>query len=239
MPKYSTAIALALLLAATINTGCNRNDEIRTQQRQILAKLNQIDKKLDGVVQRPSRRGPTGPDPARVYDIPPANSPILGPGDAPVTIVEFSDFQCPFCSRVDPVLKQVLAQYPKQVRLIYKNLPLTSIHPYALGAAQAAVAAQKQGKFWEMHDLLFANQRALQPDALKSYAQRLGLDVAKFEADSAAAETMAAIQDDIKLSRTVGVRGTPTLFVNGKILADRSLGGFKAVIDPLLAKANG
>jgi protein-disulfide isomerase len=133
----------------------------------------------------------------------------------------------------------VLEQYPTQVRFVYKHLPLTSLHPNALPAAQAAVAAQKQGKFWEMHDILFSKNDGLTPEALKSYAQRIGLDVARFESDMAAAETKAQIQEDMRLSRQLGVRGTPTIFVNGKLLTQRSVDGLKAMIDPLLAEKAG
>jgi protein-disulfide isomerase len=121
------------------------------------------------------------------------------------------------------------------VRFIYKHLPLTSLHPNALPAAQAAVAAQKQGKFWEMHTVLFSRNQGLGADALKSYAQQIGLDVQKFETDMASPETKSQIQEDMRLSRQIGVRGTPTIFVNGKLATERSVDGLKAIIDPILA----
>jgi protein-disulfide isomerase len=212
---------------------------LKKQQQLILAKLGDLEKKLDKAPPARPPRGRTGPDPSKVYDLPVGDSAIRGPEDAPVTIVEFSDYQCPFCARSEPLIKDVQKEYPDKVRFVYKHLPLVSIHSNAMGASQAAIAAGKQGKFWEMHDLLFANQRSLQSDKLKEYAQQLGLDVAKFEADMNSAEVKSAVQDDMNLSRKVGVRGTPTIFVNGKLVENRSVDGFKQLIDPILEKGAG
>jgi protein-disulfide isomerase len=129
---------------------------------------------------------------------------------------------------------QVLKAYPKDVKFVYKEFPLTSIHRNALNAARAAVAAQKQGKFWEMHDKIFANQRALSPDNLKQYAQEIGLDVPRFEKDMASPEVQKQIDDDMKVAREVQVRGTPTLFLNGKRVMNRSFEGLKEMIDQAL-----
>ncbi len=209
--------------------------EMRNQQRMILAKLGEIEKKLDQAGARPAaRQAAAGPDATKAYDLPVGDSAIRGPENAPVTIVEFSDYQCPFCARSEPLIRDVMKEFPTQVRFVYKHMPLVSLHPNAMGAAQAATAAGKQGKFWEMHDLLFANQRALQPENLKTYAQQIGLDMAKFEADMASPEVRAAIQADVQLARTAGVRGTPTIFVNGKLATNRSVEGFKEMIQPLL-----
>jgi len=229
----------ALAVGAPLLPACQPSSEditeLRNQQRQILAKLDAIEKKLEqGAGRQQPPQQPTGPDPAKVYELPVGKSPIKGPENAPVTIVEFSDYQCPFCARSEPLINDVLKEYPTQVRFVYKHFPLTSIHSFAMGAAQAAAAAQKQRKFWEMHELLFANQRALQPEQLKAYAKQLGLDAAKFEADMTAPDVKALIQEDMQLSQKVGVRGTPTIFVNGKIVQNRSLEGFKQLIEPLL-----
>jgi protein-disulfide isomerase len=234
--------AATLLLAMGIALpACHQDDalsDVRDQQRQILAKLAALDEKIDRIGGRaaaPPR--PTGPDAERAYDLPVGHSPVKGPENAPITIVEFSDYQCPFCARSEPLIKEALAAYPTQARLVYKQFPLVGIHPQAMPAAIAAVAAQKQGKFWEMHDLLFANQRELAPEQIKSYARQLGLDMAKFEADLQSEDVKAAIQDDMQLAQRAGVRGTPTVFVNGKLLQNRSLDGFKQLIDPILAGA--
>ena len=132
------------------------------------------------------------------------------------------------------MVDQVLKAYPKEVKFVYKEFPLTSIHQNALNASRAAVAAQKQGKFWEMHDKLFANQRALSLDNLKQYAQEIGLDVAKFEKDITSPEVQKQIEDDTKLAQEAEVRGTPTLFLNGKRVMNRSFEGLKQTIDEAL-----
>ena len=242
-PSRSRSFAALTLLALTATglPACRNDDalnELRDQQRQILAKLTALDEKIDRVAGRaavPPR--PTGPDPERAYNLPVGKSPVKGPADAPITIVEFSDYQCPFCARSEPLIKEALAAYPTQARLVYKHFPLVAIHPQAMGAALAAAAAQRQGKFWEMHEILFANQRALAPEQINAYARELGLDMAKFEADLQSDEVKSMLQDDAQLAQRIGVRGTPTLFVNGKALQNRSLDGFKQIIDPILAEA--
>jgi len=240
MRHLTLGIAAAVLLAA-----CQQNSEdfakLREQQAQILAKLDSLEKKIDAAppaAAAPPPR-PSGPDPSKVYDIPVGASAIRGPKDAAITITEFSDYQCPFCARAEPIIEEALKAYPTQARFIYKHFPLTSIHPNAMGAAQAAVAAQKQGKAWEMHDLLFKNQRALQPEKLKEYAQQIGLDVAQFEKDMNSDEVKKQVEADMTEARKLGVRGTPTIFVNGKLLRNRSVEGIKEIAEPILAKANG
>lgn len=131
-------------------------------------------------------------------------------------------------------MDQVLKAYPNDVKFVYKQFPLTSIHQNAMNAAKATVAAQKQGKFWEMHDKLFANQRALALDNLKQYAQEIGLDMAKFEKDMTSPEVQKQIEDDSKLAQQVQVTGTPTLFLNGKRVMNRSFDGLKQMIDAAL-----
>jgi protein-disulfide isomerase len=233
----SSWVAIAALFLAACQDEKPLN-ELRDQQRQILAKLTTLEEKIDKASSRaalPGRR--SGPDPARAYNLPPAKSPVKGPADAPITIVEFSDYQCPFCARSEPLVKEAMAAYPTQAKLVFKHYPLTSIHPQAMPAALAAAAAQKQGKFWEMHEKLFANQRALAPEQLSEYARELGLDLDQFEADMKSDEVKAQVQEDVAMAQRAGVRGTPTIFVNGRILQQRSLDGFKQIIDPILKEA--
>ncbi len=239
--------AFAAVVAAALVTGCTQpidNSEelaaIQNQQKTILAKLDSMEKKIASAAKAAPAAKPrrTGPDPEKKYDLPVAHSDIKGAKNGPITIIEFSDYQCPFCSRAEPIIQQALDAYPTQARFVYKHFPLTSIHPNAMGASQAAVAAQKQGKFWEMHAKLFEHQRELQPEKLKAYAAELGLDVAKFEADMNSDEVKKAVQADMKLAQVAGVRGTPTIFVNGKLLRNRTIEGFKEVIEPIL-KGNG
>ncbi len=238
--KFAIQTMLVLFTLA-LAAGCTPPDNteqltaIDQQQKQILAKLNAMEKKLDTAKAAPApRQRPSGPDPDKKYDIPVGDSVVKGPKDGSITIVEFSDYQCPFCSRAEPIIAQAMEAFPTQARFVYKHFPLESIHPNAMGASQAAVAAGKQGKFWEMHEKLFANQRALQPDKLTAYATELGLDVDKFKADMASDEVKKSVAADMRLARTAGVRGTPTIFVNGKLLRNRSIEGFKELIGELL-----
>ncbi len=135
-------------------------------------------------------------------------------------------------------MDQVLQAYPKEVKFVFKQYPLP-MHSNALPAARAALAAHKQGKFWEMHDKLFANARALGPDNLKQYAQEVGLDAAKFEQDMAAPDIQQQVNDEMQLGRQSQVTGTPTLFVNGKRLQNRSFEGIKQMVDEALQQKKG
>jgi len=207
--------------------------EIKDGQRKILAKLDDLEKKIQAVGSRPA--GPPPADPNRVYNIPSSGSPYKGPSDAPVMLAEFSDFQCPFCSKVTPLIEEMLQAFPKELKVVFKQLPLP-MHKDAMNAARASLAAHKQGKFWEMHDKMFGNQRALDIDSLKRYAGQIGLDVAKFEVDLAAKDVQAQIDEDMKLAQASQVNGTPTLFLNGKRVTDRSPDGLKRMIAEALKK---
>jgi len=213
-------------------------EEIKKGQQDILAKLASLDGDVKELKSRPAAGPAQAPaeDPNKVYQLPIGGSPLKGPKDAKVTIVKFSDYQCPFCARADPLVNQVLDAFPEQVNYTYKQFPLTSIHPNAMPASKAALAAGKQGKYWEMHKKLFDNYRALGPEDLKKYAQEVGLDVAKWEADMNSPEIQEQINQDMQLARTAGVRGTPTIFVNGKKLQERSFEGFKAAVESELKK---
>ena len=138
-----------------------------------------------------------------------ADDAALGAANAPVTIVEFSDFQCPFCQRVVPTLKQLRETYGDKVRIVWKDFPLTAIHPEAFKAAEAGNCAREQGKFWEYHDRLFANQQALQPDALKKHAVAAGLDAAKFNACLDTAKYSDRVQEQMGVGTRLGVNSTP------------------------------
>ena len=140
-----------------------------------------------------------------------------GKADALVTIVEFSDFQCPFCSRVNPALKQVKDKYPNDVRIVWKNNALP-FHKRALPAAMAAMAAHEQGKFWEYHDALFAGQRTLEDTDLAAFAEKIGLDVAKWKTSYESGKHKASVDADMELAAKVNARGTPNFFVNGRNL---------------------
>jgi protein-disulfide isomerase len=178
--------------------------------------------------------GPPAP-PAGPVKIEVGDSYAKGPKNAPVTVVVWSDFQCPYCSRVEPTLKQLEDQYAGKLRLVWKNQPLP-FHPHAMPAAEAAMAAGEQGKFWEMHDQLFANQQALSPELYERLAKELGLDLNRFKAALESGKFKAAIQADSAAGTAVGAGGTPTFFINGRqLVGAQPLDAFKRIIDAELA----
>jgi len=193
----------------------------------------------DARAQAAAQPHPTPKSDTTVWKIPVEGSPISGAPDALVTLVEFSDYQCPFCSRAHATIQQVQRDYGSRLRVVMKEFPLTTIHPMARGAALAALAAGAQGKYWEMHDKLFANQRALDPASLEGYARELGLDLVRFKADLASPRSAEVIERDVDLGSGVGVSGTPAVFINGRRLAGGAvpLENFKALIDEEMAKA--
>jgi len=145
-----------------------------------------------------------------------AVGPTRGPADAAVTIVEFADFQCPYCGRMAPVLKQLLDRYPRQIRLVYREYPLNDIHPAAMNAAVAGVCADQQGKFWELHDALFADQSALDQQALIKTAERLGIKLQPFASCMLSSKAFDTVHQDMKAGDEAGVTGTPGLFIDGR-----------------------
>jgi protein-disulfide isomerase len=168
-------------------------------------------------------------DPA--IKIPVAGAPVMGPATAKITIVEFSDFQCPYCAGAVAQVNQILKAYPTQVKLIFKQFPL-EIHPQADFAAAAAVAAQKQGKFWQLHDLMFANQRDLSRKSILAMAQQAGIDMQRFEADIESTEVRETVVRDVQDGNQANVEGTPTFFINGqKYNGALALSEVKPIID--------
>ena len=168
----------------------------------------------------------------------PADSPSFGPATAKVTIVEWSDFQCPFCARAAPIVEQIRQAYPKDVRFVFRHLPLP-MHPDAPLAAKAGVAAQAQGKFWQMHDWMYAHQRELDRASLEKAAASFGMDMAKFKAALDNPATEARVGVDKQAASAVGVQATPTFYVNGR----EHVGGMpfdqlKAEIDKEIARAD-
>ncbi len=163
---------------------------------------------------------------------------VRGNAKARVTIVEFSDFQCPFCVRAQPTLREVLARYGDRVKLAYRDFPLHQIHPQAQMGAEAARCAGDQGKFWEYHDLLFQGPgQPLDQPALADHAQKLQLDAPKFESCLAAGRHRAAVERDLQDGVTAGVSGTPAFFVNGVLLSGaQPLSAFQKVIDAELVR---
>ncbi|WP_375744115.1 thioredoxin domain-containing protein [Corallococcus interemptor] len=193
-----------------------------------------------GVERAPSRAAQPQAEPAaaaKKIEIP-ADSPSFGPATAKVTIVEWSDFECPFCSRAVPTLNKIKETYGKDVRVVFRHQPLP-MHSHAKLAAQASMAAHEQGKFWEMHDKLFANQRALDRESLEKYAQELGLNMNKFKADLESGKISAKVDADSSAGNAVGANGTPAFFINGRFLSGaQPFEAFKPLIDQEIAKAD-
>jgi protein-disulfide isomerase len=156
--------------------------------------------------------------------------PARGPSDAPVEIVVFSDFECPSCADLAALLDQLTTEYPGQVREVFMNYPLRS-HRHSRDAAAAALAAGRQGRFWEFHDALFDNYDRLNPQKINEIARDLKLDAERFNREMNHPEVMAALNRDVSEANRLGVGGTPTVFVNGRILRDHSMESFKAVIE--------
>jgi protein-disulfide isomerase len=229
------AILGFVLLWALAGCGGNPADieEIKKGQKEILDKIAALDKTVQQIKTAPPAAPPRPQvDPNKVYNIPTTGSPARGPDNAKVTVVEFSDYQCPFCGQAEVLVKQVIETYPKDVRLVYKQFPLTSIHPNAMPASKAALAAGRQGKFWEMHHLIFDNQRQLGPEKYTELAEKLELDVPQFQKDMESPEILAQINREMQEGKAADVTGTPTIFVNGKRLMNRSFDGFKQMIEP-------
>jgi protein-disulfide isomerase len=188
----------------------------------------------------PAAAAEKGPeDDKTIYKVAAGSSESKGPKSAALDVIIFSDFQCPFCGRVEPTLKQMEKEYGGKVRFTWKNYPLP-FHQNAQPAAEAAMAAGAQGKFWEMHDKLFANQQNLDRATFEKYAQELGLNMSKFKADLDANKYKDAIDAEQKEGSAVGVTGTPAVFINGrKISGAYPFETFKKIADEELAKAKG
>ncbi|HEV2803081.1 MAG TPA: thioredoxin domain-containing protein [Pyrinomonadaceae bacterium] len=172
---------------------------------------------------------------APVLQVATDDQPAKGNPAAPVTIVEFSDFQCPSCAAMQPTLERLVAEYGDRLRLVVRDYPLEQ-HQFAAKAAEAAEAARAQGKYWEYAALLFTNQQALSVDKLKEYATRVGLDRQKFDAALDSGQMADKVQRDLMDAIRLGVSGTPTFFINGRVANERSYEGLKAAIDKALAE---
>lgn len=189
---------------------------------------------------QPSVQGPviaTQPPQFTRYDVPSDGFPSIGPQDAPIVIVEFSDFQCPFCKRFyDETYQQLLAAYPGKLRFVYRHLPLTSIHPEAFPSAEASMCANEQNAFPEYHDKLFENQDRLGRELYTQIASDLNLDTVTFEDCLNTEKYKDLVQQDSDFALNLGVQSTPTFFINGLALVGaQPLEAFKQVIDKELA----
>lgn len=225
-----TAGALRLLRGYDCTCGCNMKvaqcrveDPSCTYSRSLAATivgaLRAGKKDAEALAEAKASKFGKAPAPPKLLDDPvpvaTAGSPTLGPENAPVTLVEFSDFQCPYCYKAAADLGAVLKAYPDKVRLVFREYPLES-HSNAATAAAAAIAAHRQGKFWTLHDALFANRQNLSRPNITALAAKAGLDMKRFQSDWSSKETAETIARDMKDGDGAGVEGTPTIFINGK-----------------------
>jgi protein-disulfide isomerase len=225
-------LATGFLVRSSLDAGTEELAGVREALGEVQAVLEDATGNGGGRAEaRPQR-----PDPGERHEVALDGAPVRGPEGAKVTIVEFGDFQCPFCTRVNTTLQQVREQYPDDVKLVFKHLPLR-IHPQAPGAHAAAEAAHRQGRFWEMHDKIFANQGDLAPETFVAYAQQIGLDVDAFKKDVASDDVKQRVDADTREAQKLGVSGTPAFFINGKYLAGaQPFEAFKQRIDEELGK---
>ncbi len=231
----SLIVAALILGASVIATGVILQGSLDRTSDQLQETLVALNEGQPAAAPTPAAR-PGRPDPARRYPVKIGDSPLRGPKNAKVSIVEFSDFQCPYCSRVRPTLDQIEKEYGDQVVISFKHLPL-GMHPKAPAAHAAAEAAHQQGKFWEMHDLIFANQRQMSAARYEEYAQQLGLDLDRFKKDVASPALKKRVDADVALAGSVGITGTPSFLINGRYLSGaQPFAAFKLVIDEELAK---
>ena len=168
-------------------------------------------------------------------DIDTSQSPYKGPADAPIVIVEYTDFQCPYCARLGSTLDQVMQLYPGKIKIVYKSFPLNS-HKYSWKAATAAVAANEKGKFWEFYKLLFDHYNQINDAKILEIQKLLGLDTPDFNALMNSPKIRGRVAQDREEGLEFGVSGTPTVFINGKRLKNKRPEGFKAAIDAELGK---
>ena len=189
--------------------------------------------------ERPAPRSPvlesraTSPTPAATIRVDVTGRPATGPERAAVTLVEFTDYQCPYCARYfKETYGDLLAANAGKLRYVVRNFPVSSLHPNAQKAAEAAECAFAQGKFWEYHDVLFERSPRIPLDSLKHFAERLGLNTKRFNACLDSGEKESTVERDLKDGRRYGVRGTPTFFINGRILLGaQPIAAFQARID--------
>jgi protein-disulfide isomerase len=175
------------------------------------------------------------PDPFRAQVR--AEGPSRGVTGAPVTIVEFEDFQCPFCKKVHDTVEQVLVRYKDKVRIVHRDFPLESLHPAAWKAHEAARCAEKQGKFWQYRDVLYANAPHATPEELSKYAGQVGIDVPAFRQCLDSGESKAIVKRDEDEGNRLGIEGTPTFFINGRLLSgEHPEADFARIIDGELSK---
>jgi protein-disulfide isomerase len=235
------SIAIAALAVACFTAGWwighsgSRDPQVDTRIAALEQRLGLANAPRPAAASAPAAAGPSVAEAAPAFaKVEIGSSPTRGPAEAVVTLVEFTDFQCPFCARVTGTLDQLQREYPKQIRRVFKHFPLP-MHPQSREAHRAAAAAGEQGKFWEMHEKIFAQPNAVDRKTLTSHASALALDVAKFEKALDSPQVEERVQDDIDEGQRIGVRGTPTFVINGRVFSGAlPYEAFKAQVEQTL-----
>jgi protein-disulfide isomerase len=215
--------------------------ELLKGQKELIVQLKQINAQLVGIrrdlkAAAPAQRRTARKPDTKVYDVKIGESPFKGPADAAVTIVGFSDLQCPFCIREYPKITQIMKDYPDDVRFVFKNFPL-GMHKKAPQAHAAVTLAGQQGKFWEMHDLIVESPKKLDVPDLRAHALKLELDLDRFDEVMKDSKTIRSLYaDDMKEALRCKVGSTPTVMINGLKLSGRSLKAYRARIEQILKK---
>ena len=231
----------ALIIGSSIVAG---SFLVRTAVDRTGAEVNALRGVIDGVAKAgPAAARDTGArekvDPNRRYPVNTKDAPVLGDPGAKVAVVEFSDFQCPYCGSSVRTLNQIRDTYGDKVRIVFKHMPL-GFHTNARPAHLAAEAAHRQGKFWEMHNRIFANQAQMSPEKYREYAREIGLDLARYDRDLKDPALEKRIEADLDEADRLGVNGTPAWFVNGRYLQGAvPFDEIKGLLDQDLGKANG
>ena len=228
-------------LGFIITVALSQHKKMFNSQKRLDLRLGELEKEVKGLNISLKKMGKEldnlqgKEDYSKVYDIGIGNSAVSGPKDAPVTIVEFVDFQCPYCARFHPLVLEALKAYPDKVKAVIKNFPLP-FHKEALPAAKAAFAAGEQGKYWEMANAILDDNSNLNEKAYRGLAKKIGLDSAKFQKDIKEKDGLwqGHIQEDIALGNKIEVRGTPTIYINGRKARTRNIEGFKDEIEAVL-----
>ena len=243
MKKVILGLGLVVALGFVVTVGLSQHKKMFHSQKKLELRLGKLEKQIKGLNVSLKKIGKEldnlqgKEDYTKVYDIDIGNSAVIGPKDAPVTIVEFVDFQCPYCARFHPLVLEAIKAYPDKVKAVIKNFPLP-FHKEALPAAKAAFAAGEQGKYWDMANAILSDNSNLNEKAYRGLAKKIGLDSAKFQKDIQEKDVLwqEYIQKDIVLGNKVEVRGTPTIYINGRKSGARNIEGFKQEIEAVLKK---
>ena len=224
-PECHTSRGLAKLIISSVKAGVSQ-EEIDDAFRDIEAEKKKYRNSVSANKQEKEK-----------YNVDIGDAPFKGPKDAPVTIIEFSEYQCPFCKVAEPTLEKIMETYKDKIKLVYKHNPLPN-HENAFLASEAAVEAARQGKFWEMHKKLYENQQNLKMENLIKYAEEIKLDIESFKKNLNDHKHENYIRDNMKQASSVGAKGTPTFFINGrKLVGAQPFEAFKDVIEDELKRS--